>query len=125
MRTSASKSGCTPTRLITKIKRPRPSRNASVCSQTRERRVLLRVEGSGSSESSSVVPAGQLSAKSSLESIKVMYSLFSVQTLCSLCLRGGSVIQPQRHRGHRGCTEKHLTQARWLSPCCQAEQGTA
>src|SRR5262245_60894659 len=34
---------------------------------------------------------------------------FSVQSLCSLCLRGGSAQStPQRHRGHRDCTEKKL-----------------
>ena len=69
--------------------------NASVCSQIRDRRVLL-VGVSGSSESSSVVPAGQLSAKSSLESIKRFYS------------------------------ENVTKAFRWLSPyLCQAEQETA
>src|SRR6185295_20177960 len=45
---------------------------------------------------------------------------FSVQPLCSLCLCG--VLwphQPQRHREHRGCTEKSqikfLTDDRWNS----------
>jgi hypothetical protein len=33
MRSSASKSGCTPTRLMTKIRRPRPKRKASAGSQ--------------------------------------------------------------------------------------------
>ena len=35
---------------------------------------------------------------------------FSVQPLCSLCLCGGSFVQPdqpQRHREHRGCTENN------------------
>jgi len=34
---------------------------------------------------------------------------FSVQPLCSLCLCGVVLLgihQPQRHREHRGCTEK-------------------
>ena len=34
---------------------------------------------------------------------------FSVQPLCPLCLCGVVLLgihQPQRHRGHRGCTEK-------------------
>ena len=36
---------------------------------------------------------------------------FSVHPLCSLCLRGvfcSELISPQRHREHRGCTEKKL-----------------
>src|SRR6185369_9404963 len=107
------------------MSRPRPSRNASVWSQIRERRVLLVVV-SGSSESSSVVPASQLSAKSSLESIKALNShslLFSVQSLCSLCLCGDYFLPP-RHREHRDCTEKQFTQVlHWLSPYLyQAEQ---
>ena len=33
---------------------------------------------------------------------------FSVQPMCPLCLCGWlSRRKPQRHRGHRGCTEKH------------------
>ena len=34
---------------------------------------------------------------------------FSVQPLCSLCLCGVALLgihQPQRHKGHRDCTEK-------------------
>src|SRR6185503_153956 len=34
------------------------------------------------------------------------YPLFSVQPLCSLCLRVNG-LSPQRHREHRGCTEKN------------------
>src|ERR1043165_2330953 len=40
---------------------------------------------------------------------KVTKALFSVQPLCSLCLCGVFLLrihQPQRHREHRGCTEK-------------------
>jgi hypothetical protein len=40
---------------------------------------------------------------------KVTMALFSVQPLCSLCLCGVFLLGihlPQRHREHRGCTEK-------------------
>ena len=40
---------------------------------------------------------------------RLSLSFFSVQPLCSLCLRGehlSKITQPQRHREHRGCTEK-------------------
>jgi len=39
---------------------------------------------------------------------------FSVQPLCSLCLCGVFLLeipQPQRHREHRGCTEKRVARA--------------
>src|SRR5690242_11787298 len=39
----------------------------------------------------------------------IKFDFFSVQPLCSLCLRGKwclSTYQPQRHREHRGRTEK-------------------
>jgi len=42
---------------------------------------------------------------------KVTKALFSVQPLCSLCLGGVFLLgirQPQRHREHRGCTEKSI-----------------
>src|ERR1043165_8443942 len=44
---------------------------------------------------------------------KVRTALFSVQPLCSLCLCGVfwlGIHQPQRHREHRGCTEKSKNQ---------------
>jgi hypothetical protein len=50
---------------------------ARVCSQRKDLRELLVVV-SGSSESSSVSPFVQLSAKSSLDSIKALHSLFSI-----------------------------------------------
>src|SRR5215210_5550780 len=40
---------------------------------------------------------------------KWAYTLFSVQPLCALCLCGCFFLsnnEPQRHRAHRGCTEK-------------------
>src|SRR6185369_2680181 len=40
---------------------------------------------------------------------KSLHIDFSVQPLCSLCLCGVFLLgihQPQRHREHRGCTEK-------------------
>src|SRR5690349_5279880 len=89
------------------MSRPSPRMNASVCSQTRERRALLVVV-SGSSESSSVVPAGQLSAKSSLESIKVLNSLVN-SSLCNLCvLRVSVVTKAQNH--HRDTEDTEVAQ---------------
>jgi len=41
--------------------------------------------------------------------ISPLIEFFSVQPLCSQCLCGVVLLgihQPQRHRGHRGCTEK-------------------
>ena len=75
MRSSASNNGCTPTRLMTKIKSPRPSRKASACSQTKDRREVFAAEATGSSESSSVSASGQSSANSSLDSIKATRQL--------------------------------------------------
>ena len=40
---------------------------------------------------------------------KFLFWDFSMQPLCPLCLGGVALLgihQPQRHRGHRGCTEK-------------------
>jgi len=56
---------------------------ARAWSQTKDRRALL-VVGTGSSASSSVSPAVQLSANSSLDSIKVLHSL-ATSSLCKLC----------------------------------------
>src|SRR5215475_7623821 len=42
----------------------------------------------------------------------------SVQPLCSLCLCGGSQQQPQRHREHRGCTEKKSYLLKTLQRFC-------
>src|SRR5215204_3728201 len=42
---------------------------------------------------------------------KSLFGFFSVQPLCALCLCGCFFLsknEPQRHRAHRGCTEKSV-----------------
>src|SRR6185436_17231871 len=54
---------------------------------------------------------------------KSLFWDFSVQPLCPLCLCGVVLLgihQPQRHRGHRGCTEKSAIEtfcAKPISEC--------
>ena len=54
--------------------------------------------------------AGKLMLELALHE-KSLFGFFSVQPLCALCLCGCVFLsnnEPQRHRAHRGCTEKSV-----------------